>query len=153
MRRAVCAILGSDTGFRRRLREWLESAGDIAVVGETSDEYEAKELIATRRPHVLLADLDALGGTEGIARITAHFPETRILILHRWEDQTGILEALRRGARGHLARETLSREEVVEAVRTVAQGDAYLSPTVAGWVVEEVARRLREQKADAEGRG
>lgn len=146
MQLATCVLLDPDAEFRRRLREWLERAGDIAVVGEARDVEEAQELLTARRPHVLLADLAALGGAEGVARIAARFPETRLLILHRREDQADVLEALRWGAWGHLAKETLGPEEVVEAVRSVAQGDAYLSPAVAGWVVEEVARRLRERK-------
>lgn len=145
MRPVTCAILDPNTEFRRRLREWLEEAGDIAVVGEAGDEENAQELIAAWCPRVLLANLEVLGSAERVTRITAHSPETRILILHRQEDQANVLEALRAGAWGHLARETVGPEEAVEAVRTVAQGDAYLSPTVAGWVVEEVARRLREQ--------
>lgn len=148
MRLTTCALLDPDTGLRHRLREWLERAGTMAVVGEAQDEREAQEIVATRRPHVLLADLDALGGAEGVTSITAHFPETRLLILHRREDQTDMLEALRRGAWGHLAKEMLGPEEVVEAAQAVAQGDAYLSPAVAGWVVEEVARRLRERKSE-----
>lgn len=150
MQLATCALLDPDAEFRRRLREWLERAGDIAVVGEARDVKEAQELLTARRPHVLLADLAALGGAKGVARIAARFPETRLLILHGQEEQADVLEALRRGAWGHLAKETLGPEEVVEAARSVAQGDAYLSPTVAGRVVEAVARRLREREV---GRG
>lgn len=145
MQLATCVLLDPDAGFRCCLREWLERAGDITVVGEARDEREALEIVAARQPHVLLADLAALGGVEGVTRIAARFPETRLLILHRPEEQAGVLEALRRGAWGHLEKGALSPGEVVEAVRAVAQGDAYLSPAVAGWVVEEVARRLRER--------
>ncbi|MBC7226205.1 MAG: response regulator [Thermoflexales bacterium] len=143
MQPATCAILDPDAGFRRRLREWLERADEVAVVGEARDEPEARELIAAQRPHIFLADLDALGNAEGVARIAARFPETRLLILHRQEERAAVLEALRQGAWGHLAKEDLSPEEVVEAVRMVAQGEACLSPRVAGWLVEEVARRRR----------
>lgn len=146
-------LLDPDIEFRRRLRTWLESAGDIAVVGEAQDEREARGLLAAQQPWVLLADLDALGGAEGVASITARFPETRILLLHRREEQASVLEALRQGAWGHLTRETLGPEEVVEAVRTVAHGKAFLSPTIAGWLVDEVRRRLWEQGADADQRG
>jgi len=148
MRHTTCVLLDSDAEFRRCLREWLERAGDIVVVGETQDKRKTEEIIAIQQPHVLLADLAALGGVEGVARIAARFPETRLIILHRQEEQADVLGALRQGAWGHLARETLSPKEVVEAIRAVAHGDAYLSPSIAGRLVEDVARRLRERKSD-----
>ena len=146
------AILERDAELRHRLRAWLEQADGITVVGEAQDELEARRLISSQCPRILLADLTAAGGAEGIARIAALFPETRILVLHgREEQKDAVLEALRRGAWGHLEKEAMGPEEVAEAVRTVAQGAAYLSPTVAGWMVDEVARR--GQKPDADGRG
>jgi len=139
-------ILDPDAEFRGRLRAWLEGIEDIAVVGETQDREEAQKLMASRRIRILVADLDALGGAEGVAYLATRFPETRMLVLHRGEEQAGVVEALQRGAWGHLAKETLRPEEVVEAIRTVARGGAYLSPTLTGWMVEAVARRLRERR-------
>lgn len=145
-------ILEPDAELRRRLRAWLERADGITVVGEAQDEPEARKLISSQHPGVLLADLDAVDGAGGVARIAARFPETRLLVLHgREEQKDAVLEALRRGAWGHLEKEALGPGEVAEAVRTVAQGAAYLSPTVAGWVVDEVARR--GQRLNAGGRG
>lgn len=149
--RISVAILEPDAELCRRLRAWLEQADGIAVVGEAQNELEIQKFISSRHPHILLADLDAVGGAEGIARLAARFPETRLLVLHGREEGKGVvLEVLRRGAWGHLERETLGPGKVAEAVRTVAQGAAYLSPTVAGWLVDEVARRRRP---DADGRG
>ncbi len=137
------AILEPDAELRRRLRAWLEPADYITVVGEVGDGPEAWRLIAARHPHVLLADLSAVGGAGGVGRLATRFPETRLLILHGQEERREVLEALRQGAWGHLEKEALGPEEVAEAVLTVARGAARLSPTVAGWVVDEVARRRR----------
>lgn len=138
------AIWVTEPVFRQDVREYLECAGDIIVVGEAKDEQEVPEELFSRRPAVLLADLDTLGDPRRVAYIAARFPETRLIVLHSTTEEVQVLEALRQGAWGHLAKEGLQPTEVIQAVRTVARGEAYLSPTAAGWVVEEVARRLRK---------
>lgn len=139
-------ILDSDIGFRRRVQGWLETAGDIQVVGEVRDERDARDQMRSWHSVVVLADLDTARDRQGVvAHLTDGFPEVRLFILHGQSDLPALLEALRRGARGHLVKEELQPEELVEAVRTVARGEAYLSPTVAGWVVDEVTRRSLAQ--------
>lgn len=137
------AILEPDLELRRCIRAWLESAGDIMIAGEAQDEEQAGQEIPRRRPQVLLADLDALSGPQAIADLMAQAPATRIIVLHSEPEQSRVLEALQQGAVGHLAKEGLRPAEVVEAVRTVAQGGAYLSPAVAGRMLDEIVFSLR----------
>ncbi|MCR4406697.1 MAG: hypothetical protein NUW24_07225 [Anaerolineae bacterium] len=139
----IVAILAHDDILRRRVRTWLEGASDIAVVGEAGNKQEALEELHSWHPRVLLADLDTLGDSEEVAHLLACFPETRLIVLHGEAEESRVLEALQWGALGHLAKGNLQPEEVVKAVRSVARSEAFLSPTVAGWIVEEVARRLR----------
>ncbi len=138
------AILDADVTIRQRLRVWLEATGGIAIVGEGKDEQEVLGQTLSRPPQVLLADLGAVGEAAGVARVIARFPGTRLIILHDEAEGPRLLEALQQGARGHLAKGALRPEAVVEAIRAVARGEAYLSPNVAGRIVEKVAHTLRE---------
>jgi|GEM_PF-2342991 DNA-binding NarL/FixJ family response regulator len=142
MRRPIAVvILDADSTFRQQVRAWLESAGDIVVAGQAGSEAEVQEQMLSHPSPVLLADLETLGGPQRVSRLGARFPGIRLIVLHGAAEASYLLEALQQGAQGHLARAGLRPEEVVEAVRTVARGEAFLSPTVAGWVAGEVARR------------
>lgn len=147
------AILDPDVASRQRLRVWLEGAGGIVVVGEGQDEQETLGRTLPRPPQVLLADLGAVGEAAGVACVIARFPGTRLIILHDETEGPQLLEALQQGARGHLAKGSLRPEAVVEAIRAVARGEAYLSPDVAGWIVEKVAHTLWKSDAGNDPKG
>ncbi|MGC8959902.1 MAG: hypothetical protein ACP5OO_08965 [Chloroflexia bacterium] len=135
------AILEADPMFRQQVRTQLESTGDIVIVGEAADEAELQEQMLSFPSLVLLAGLESLGRAQGVARLRARFPGIQVILLHDGAKEAQVLEALQQGARGDLVRAGLRPDALVEAVRTVARGEAFLSPAVAGRVVEEVAHR------------
>lgn len=137
------AILEPDARVREQVRAWLEAAGGVAVVAEAADGRVVLEQIRSRRADVLLADLAALCNETEMVHALAGLPQVRLVVLHSLADEPRVLEALRWGALGHLVKENLGPEEVVAAVRAVHRREAYLSPTVAGRVAEQVAARLR----------
>ncbi len=115
----------------------LSAEEDIEVVGEAAHGEEAVTLVGLRRPDVVLMDLQmpVLDGLEATRRIVAEHPEVKVLILTTFERDHDIFDALRAGASGYLLK--LARpEELLDAIRVVASGQALLSPSVTRRVLE-----------------
>jgi DNA-binding NarL/FixJ family response regulator len=119
----------------------LSAAGDIEVVGEASGGLEAVDLAAALSPDVILMDLrmPGLDGDAATARILAHRPEARVLILTTYETDASILTAIEAGASGYLLK-AAPQEEILAGVRSVARGDVALAPAIAALLVKRVAK-------------
>ena len=122
----------------------LRSAPDIEVVGEAGDGREALEVVTRERPDVVLMDIrmPEMDGVEATRRIAAdpRLTSTRVLILTTFDLDEYVFAALRAGASGFLLKDTLP-EDLLAAVRVVADGETLLSPGVTRRVVEEFLRR------------
>jgi DNA-binding NarL/FixJ family response regulator len=124
------------------LRKILEAEPDVSVVGEAEHGeqavFEAKRL----RPDLVLMDvrMPVLDGIEATRRIVAAVPTARVLILTTFGLDAYVYEALRAGASGFMLKDA-PPEEIVAAVRVVANGDALLAPAVTRGVIEELVRR------------
>ncbi|MBT2410596.1 response regulator transcription factor [Streptomyces sp. ISL-12] len=122
--------------FLQGLRVALDSEGDLVVVGEAGSGEEAVEAVARLGPavQVVLMDLrlPRMPGVEAIRAITSkaagHRP--RVLVVSQYEDDDEVVAALRAGAHGYVAKEA-SRDELLRAVRTVAEGGAVFSASIA----------------------
>jgi DNA-binding NarL/FixJ family response regulator len=121
-------------------RTLLEAEDDIEVVGEAETGVAALELIRQMRPDVVLMDIrmPGLNGLEATRSISANprLKAVRILILTTFELDEYVFEALRSGASGFLLKD-VDPEELVRAVRLVAEGEALLSPTVTRTVISQ----------------
>ncbi len=122
----------------------LRSADDIEVVGEAADGRAALDLVARESPDVVLMDIrmPEMDGVEATRQITAdaRLAATRVLILTTFDLDEYVFDALRAGASGFLLKDTLP-DDLLGAVRVVAQGDALLAPSITRRLVEEFARR------------
>jgi DNA-binding NarL/FixJ family response regulator len=121
----------------------LRSAPDIEVVGEAGDGEEAVALATSERPDVVLMDIRMpdVDGVEATRRITAdaRLADTRVLVLTTFDLDEYVFAALRAGASGFLLKDTLP-DDLLAAVRVVAEGETLLSPGVTRRVVEEFLR-------------
>lgn len=146
----IRVMLADDqTLVRAGVRSLLERDGDIEVVSEVSDGREALVGLDRFRPDVVLLDLqmpvmDGLGVLRELERLRVDTPDrrhvdTRVIVLTTFGEDENVFGALRLGAAGFLLKDADPRE-LREAVRTVAAGDALLSPGVTRRVIERLAR-------------
>src|SRR5206468_2476041 len=126
---------------RAGFRMLLSGEEDVEVVAEASNGLEAVDKAARFQPTVVLMDIrmPELDGLEATRRILAADPEARILVLTTFDLDEYVYEALRAGASGFVLKDD-SPEQLIAAIRTVAAGDALLSPTVTRRVIEKFAR-------------
>jgi DNA-binding NarL/FixJ family response regulator len=128
----------------------LRSADGIDVVGEAADGREAVEVVARARPDVVLMDIrmPEMDGLEATRRITGD-PEsaTRVLILTTFDLDEYVFEALRAGASGFLLKDTLP-DDLLSAVRVVADGEALLAPKVTRRLIDQFAQRPADRAAE-----
>jgi len=141
----VRIVLADDQALLRKgFRMILEAEDDLEIVGEAADGADAVRLVELYKPDVVLMDvrMPVLDGIEATRAITAATPgdETRVLILTTFDLDEYAFSALRAGASGFLLKD-VPPAELVSAIRTVARGDAVVSP--------RITRRLLEEYADS----
>ncbi len=127
---------------RSGFRMIVETEPDITVVGEAADGRSAVELAQRCRPHVVLMDvrMPHMDGIEATSYITAFDDAPRVLMLTTFDLDDYVYKALRAGASGFMLKDAPA-EQLIDAVRIVARGDALLAPSVTRLLIEEVARR------------
>ena len=121
----------------------LDAQPDLEVVAEASNGAEAVEAVRTHRPDVVLLDI-RMPGMDGIqaARIVCAETDSRVIILTTFDLDEYVYEALRAGASGFVLKDD-PPEQLISAVRTVAAGDALLSPSVTRSVIAHFTRQRR----------
>ncbi|MDQ6876891.1 MAG: response regulator transcription factor [Candidatus Dormibacteraeota bacterium] len=124
------------------LRKIMTSEPGLEVVGEAGDGEAAVAAARRLRPDVVLMDIrmPVLDGIEATRRIVGQQPDTRVLMLTTFGLDEYVYEALRAGASGFMLKDA-PPEEIVDAVRIVARGDALLAPSVTRAVVEAFVRQ------------
>jgi DNA-binding NarL/FixJ family response regulator len=138
----IRVVIVDDQGMvRTGLRSLLTEQSDIEVVGDAPDGEEAVSLILRQRPDVALMDIrmPRLDGLAATRRLVAQGTSTRILVLTTFDLDEYVFEALQSGASGFLLKDA-SAEELADAVRVLARGEALLAPAVTRRVIEAFGR-------------
>ena len=138
-------LLADDHGIvRRGLRSLIETQPDIKVVAEAGDGLEALKLCEEHRPDAIILDvaMPKLNGIEVAERVQklAHPPSVLILSMHA--DESYIIRALAAGARAYLLKDATD-EDLIPALRAVAAGRPFFSPSVTGVLIEDYVRQLQ----------
>jgi DNA-binding NarL/FixJ family response regulator len=139
-------IVDDQSLVRAGFRMILEAEEDVDVVGEAADGAEALRAVEETSPDVILMDvrMPNVDGLEATRRLLEGKEEgPRVLILTTFDLDEYVYEALRVGASGFLLKDT-PPEQLVDAIRIVANGDALLSPVITRRVIEEFVRRPPE---------
>jgi two-component system response regulator DevR len=124
---------------RRGIKDLLESAGDIVVVGESGSAAEATRRIPALRPDVAILDgrLPDGSGIDVCREVRSRHPEIRALILTSYDDDEALFAAIMAGAAGYILKQ-VGGNDFVETVRRVAAGQSMLDPAVTAQVLERV---------------
>lgn len=131
-------IADDHTIFRSGLKMLLSSESDIVVVGEAADGAEAIELVTRLKPRVVLMDIGMPGmsGFDATLKIKELAPETQILVLTMHRSDEYFFQMLEAGASGYILKGA-ETHDLVTAVRTVARGETFLYPAIAGRLVKK----------------
>jgi DNA-binding NarL/FixJ family response regulator len=142
-------IVDDDPLVRAGLAMMLGGAPDVRVVAEAGDGSEVLALVDRHRPDVVLMDI-RMPGTDGLAAteaLRARGPAPEVIMLTTFDADRHVLRALRAGAAGFLLKDT-PPEEIVAAVRLVAQGRPVLSPEVTRRLIARVADDDHDRRRD-----
>jgi len=124
---------------RRGLRQILEAEPDLEVAGEATSGTEVMEALRMQRYDVAVLDITmpGRGGLDVLHDIRQNFPELRVLILSMHPEERYALRVLKAGAAGYLTKESAA-DELITALRKVAAGGRYVSPTLAERMADEI---------------
>jgi two-component system response regulator DevR len=132
-------LLDDHEVVRRGVRDLLEAAGDIEVVGEASTADEALRRVPAVRPEVAVLDvrLPDGNGIEVCRELRATHPEIRCLMLTSFNDDEALFDAIVAGASGYVLKEVRGGD-LVDGVRRVARGESLLDPLATARVIERL---------------
>lgn len=142
MRNPVRILLADDHPlFREGVVHSLCEDSGFEIVGEASSGEEAVAMAGSLRPDMVLLDVSmpGIGGIAAAARIAEILPGVRIMMLTVAEDQESLLNALKSGAHGYVLK-GVSARELREILRSVADGEAYVTPALAADILAEFSR-------------
>ena len=139
--------------MREGLRALLEGQKDMQVVGEAENGMSAVRMTRDLVPDVVIMDIAMpdLNGIGATKKIRSDLPDVKIIALSMHSDRRFIAEMFRSGASGYLLKD-YSFEELVTAIRVVVANRIYLSPSIAGIVIEDYVRQLqKDENTDVTG--
>ncbi len=140
-------VLADDHGVvRKGLRYLLSQEADIDIVGEAEDGRQAVRLASELNPNIIIMDIamPLLNGIDASAQICKAFPRIGVIILSMHSDEEFLVRALSAGAKGYLLKDS-AETDVVRAIRVVASGKTFFSPTIAHTLLEDYMRRLHQE--------
>lgn len=143
MKKTRILLADDHTVVRRGFGLILSAQPDLEVVAEARNGKEAVQQAIATQPDVVIMDVSMpeLNGIDGARRIVESVPRARVLALSMHRDAVYVREMLRAGARGYLVKDA-DDDALLDAVRAVARGEAYLSPSVADSVLTDYRRHV-----------
>ena len=138
MQKIRVLVVDDHTIVRDGICALLALAADIEVVGEAANGSEALEMTRALKPDVVLMDIamPIMGGLEATRRICKEFPRTKVLVLTQYDDKEYVFPVIDAGATGFISKAAAS-SELASGIRSVYDGDSFLSPSVARLLVED----------------
>lgn len=126
---------------REGLKTLLKSEPDFAVVGDASNAEQALELVERLHPDVVLLDirLPGMSGIEFCRIVSERFPETAVLILTTFSEESLVAQSIQAGARGFIVKD-VERFDLKRSIRAVARGEAAIDPKAAAIVLAQLRR-------------
>jgi two-component system response regulator NreC len=128
---------------REGIKMILSREPDIEIVGEAGNGREALDLVAKTKPHVVVMDISMpeMGGVEATRRVKEAHPKVNVLALTMHEDESYVFQLLKAGASGYVLKRGAA-QDLVQAIRSAARGEAFLYPSVARSVLADYLKRV-----------
>lgn len=145
MTRTRILLVDDHAIVRAGLKLLLESQPDFSVVGEAAGGQEAIRAVKEMRPDLILMDvaMPGVNGLEATRRIKAEHPKVQILALTMHENEQYFFQMLHAGAAGYVIKGA-PPEDLIEAIRSVTRGEAYLSPPLTRRLLDDYLGRVKE---------
>jgi len=137
---------------RDGIKSLLMSSNEIKILGEASTGKECFAKVAIEPPDILILDI-SLPDTNGIEitkRITAEYPQTKVLILSMYTDEDFIFNAVKAGAKGYLPKNT-SREELLSAIHAIYEGEEFFADSISRIMLKSYVRKAKEEDVVSQG--
>src|SRR5215813_6073736 len=135
--------------MRAGLKLLLERHPGFRVISEASEGNQAIENAIATKPDVAVLDIamPKLSGIEAAQRISAHLPQTGIIILSMHSDEGYVLRALKAGARGYLLKDS-AENDLIEAIKVLSEGKAFFSPEISKVLADDYVREINVRGAE-----
>ena len=140
-------LLADDhTLIRAGIIALLRELDGVEVVAEASDGREAIDLIDRNDPDIVLTDIamPRMAGLELTARVVRDYPRAKVIILSMHSDEEYVCQAFLAGAKGYLLKSSCT-SELERAIRSVVEGETYLSPAISKQVIDDYVSRTRSE--------
>ncbi len=143
MKRIRILLVDDHPVVRQGFKMILGEQPDMEIVGEAGNGREALQLAESLKPDLVVMDvaMPELNGIEATRRMTDVAPHARVLALSMHKDSVYVREILRAGARGYLLKDSVAGD-LVYAVRAVARGEGYISPSVSNAVLDDYRKHV-----------
>jgi DNA-binding NarL/FixJ family response regulator len=137
--------------IRDGIKAILRGSSEFHVSSEARSGAEAVEICSRLKPPIVLMDINlpGLGGIEATIQILRNAPATRIIMLSMYDDRNSVLSALRAGARGFVLK-SASENDLMDALRAVANGGSYLSPLVSDRLVSDLRNKDAQRRPEGQ---
>ena len=135
---------------RDGIKAMLSDVAGIQIIAQAESGKQLFELLKTTKADVIVLDIELpdMSGIDICRQLVASYPNTRVLILSMYTDEEFIFKAISEGAKGYLPKNT-SREELVEAIRTVADNREYFSPVISAIMLKSYIQKAKSKNTDA----
>src|SRR4030095_13218631 len=147
MKNTKILIVDDHEVVRDGLRNILLSLENISIAGEAGNGEDAIKMYSSTKPDLVIMDISMPGmnGIEATRIIKEKDPEAKILILTMHDNQEYLNQIIRSGAKGFILKNT-DKEELLEAVRTVASGENFFSKDISKLIIDNYIRSAKEQE-------
>lgn len=138
----ISVVLADDHSLMRKgLRKILELEDDIEVIGEAANGTQAVKAVRELQPQVLILDINMpdMNGVEVVRQLKKESNKTNIMILTIYDDREYLLELIKLGVLGYLLKD-VEPQTLIDAVRCISRGEAYIQPTLSGALISEYNR-------------
>lgn len=143
-------VVDDQSLMRQAMTSFVTFEKDMEVVSQASDGAEAVTLALQLKPDVILMDLQmpVMNGIDATSKITAALPSTKVLAVTTFHSEDYVVPALKAGASGYIVKDS-EPEDIINAIRSVHEGNSVLSPSIARLLVDNLAEEAVERRMTA----